>query len=717
MKKIRSRSERRVSLKITRAGIGCAVLYWVIDSIIHMHFLDDRSLFSHMLTPAPSELWTRMLVCGVLIAFGAMAQFYFSRSERNLRDEQRRVRAQYKAIPIPAYTWQMRDGDLVLTDYNDAARSFTRGRIIEWVGSRVREMYSERPDIVEAMHRCINERSSDEREIDYRMLTTGEQKRLAAKYAFVPPDSVVVLTEDITEKVLAETEREQLQQRWQSLVENTPNIVLIVDRKGQILYLNRTTVRDSVDEIVGLSIYDFIYPEHHAEVRDVIARVFDTGESGEYEALIGPEDKSAWYLTQVGSIKQDGEVVAATLIATDITERKLAQEVLEETQQNLEKRIKERTLELATMLEISNSVATTLRMEPSLRKILDELSNIVDYDVASVQILEGDVLVAKSIRSSVAAPAENEPVPISGSRLALQVVDGKETLAIPDARAHEHGAWEFMSSIFPPEDVSRVRSLAIVPIVAGDQTVGLLSVGHHHIDFYDIKQLKLMAAFADLAALAFEHDKFHAQGRQLAVMSERERLARELHDSVTQTLFSANLVADSLPGLWERDHAEGRRRLEDLQQMTRVALAEMRTLLFELRPGSLDDADLGDLLRQLVASIGGRGGVPIKVNVEGVECVAPEAKVVFYRVAQEALNNIIKHARAENASVSLRFSHGFTEMYIEDDGIGFDLDNISQLRMGIAIMRERTDKIGAGLEIVSRVNEGTRIMVSYQGTG
>ena len=130
------------------------------------------------------------------------------------------------------------------------------------------------------------------------------------------------------------------------------------------------------------------------------------------------------------------------------------------------------------------------------------------------------------------------------------------------------------------------------------------------------------------------------RAREMAVLEERNRLARDLHDAVSQTLFSASLIAEVLPRLWERDQDEGRRRLEEVRQLSRSALAEMRTLLFELRPAALAEAELGDLLRQLADTITGRGRLPVTVEISSRTTLPSEVKVAFYRIAQEALNNV-----------------------------------------------------------------------------
>ncbi len=196
-------------------------------------------------------------------------------------------------------------------------------------------------------------------------------------------------------------------------------------------------------------------------------------------------------------------------------------------------------------------------------------------------------------------------------------------------------------------------------------------------------------------------------------MQERQRLARDLHDAVSQTLFSASLIAEVLPRLWERNPDEGRKRLEEIRQLTRGALAEMRTLLLELRPAALVDADLGDLLRQLAESITGRARIPVTVEVEGHCPPSAELKVALYRIAQEALNNVAKHSEATQATVSLHCQSDKIELIIRDNGKGFDVNTRSPSSLGLGIMQERAKGIDATVNITSQPGQGTTITVLW----
>ncbi len=259
----------------------------------------------------------------------------------------------------------------------------------------------------------------------------------------------------------------------------------------------------------------------------------------------------------------------------------------------------------------------------------------------------------------------------------------------------------------------RFGAVLSVPLMVKDQVYGAITLYYHKPRAFSDEEIELAVTFADQAALAIENARLRARAEQSAVVAERNRLARDLHDAVTQTLFSASLIAEVLPRLWERNPEEGRRRLKELRELTRGALAEMRTLLLELRPAAFVDADLGDLLRQLAESITGRARVPVAVEVEGERPFPPEVKVALYRIAQEALNNVARHAGASRARVSLRSRPEGVKLCIRDDGCGFDPEGISPDSLGLGIMKERAETIGATLRIESQVDQGTQVTVIW----
>ncbi len=204
--------------------------------------------------------------------------------------------------------------------------------------------------------------------------------------------------------------------------------------------------------------------------------------------------------------------------------------------------------------------------------------------------------------------------------------------------------------------------------------------------------------------------------KELAAAEERQRLARDLHDAVSQNLFSVSLLADVLPRIWERNPTEARQRTEELHRLADGALAEMRMLLLELRPAALTDTPLGDLLRHLAKSVGARARFSIQVITDGNHPVPPDVQMGLYRIAQEALNNMLKHARASQASIRLNNWPDRVELQVADNGHGFDSTNAAGEHMGLRIMRERAESIGAVLRVDSQVGYGTVVNVAWPNT-
>lgn len=201
--------------------------------------------------------------------------------------------------------------------------------------------------------------------------------------------------------------------------------------------------------------------------------------------------------------------------------------------------------------------------------------------------------------------------------------------------------------------------------------------------------------------------------RREAAAAERDRLARDLHDAVTQTLFSTNLTAEVLPNIWERDPEQGRLLLAQLRDLTRSALGEMRALLLELRPQTLLEQPPAVLLPRLAEVIIGRNATAVSVTVTGDHYLPPDVQVAFYRIAQEALNNIAKHAGARHVSLALIGEPQRARLAVIDDGRGFDPQQTPPHSLGLTIMRERAARIGAQLRVESVIGEGAAVTVVW----
>jgi signal transduction histidine kinase len=257
-----------------------------------------------------------------------------------------------------------------------------------------------------------------------------------------------------------------------------------------------------------------------------------------------------------------------------------------------------------------------------------------------------------------------------------------------------------------------LANLPVIVISALDDLDSVVRCIELGADDYLTKPFNPVLLRARVAA-ALEKNRLRQQAESAAALAERNRLARELHDAVSQTLFAASLIAEVLPNLWEIDPEEGKKRLAELRSLSKGALAEMRTLLLELRPKALAEADLPSLFQQLKTAVGGRARLPIELNIEGYRSLPVDVKITLYRIAQESLNNVVKHAEAEQVLLTLHCTEQWVRLTIQDDGRGFSQEQALQDRLGLGIMGERAEAIGATLKVESHPGQGTTVAVFW----
>jgi signal transduction histidine kinase len=252
-----------------------------------------------------------------------------------------------------------------------------------------------------------------------------------------------------------------------------------------------------------------------------------------------------------------------------------------------------------------------------------------------------------------------------------------------------------------------------VPLTVRDDVFGVIALYYSEPRPFSDDDLGLASSFGDQAALAIENARLREQMERSAVAAERSRLARELHDSVTQSLFAASLTAEALLRAPDPMSTQARQGLRDVQRLTRGALAEMRALLLEMRPGALAQSPLGDLLDHVVQATRARTRVAIELTVTAPRPLPPDVTIALYRIAQEAMNNMVRHSRARTAWATLTGSDEAVELVVGDDGRGFDPATVGPEQLGLGIMRERAEAVGASLVIASEIGHGTVVSVTW----
>lgn len=230
------------------------------------------------------------------------------------------------------------------------------------------------------------------------------------------------------------------------------------------------------------------------------------------------------------------------------------------------------------------------------------------------------------------------------------------------------------------------------------------------------EEVQLAVAFGDQAALAIENARLRSQASQVAVVAERERLARELHDSVTQSLYSLTLLAEASQRLVGAGDLEPVREYTvRLGEIAQQALREMRLLVYQLRPLVLKREGLVGALQQRLDAVEKRAGVDARLLVEGPVELRAEVEDGLYRIAQEALNNALKHAAPTSVIVRIEVKEEGVMLEVSDDGRGFDPERVSdEGGMGLANMRERAERLGGALTLLSAPGAGTTVRVSLE---
>ncbi len=497
------------------------------------------------------------------------------------------------------------------------------------------------------------------------------------------------------------------------MVHSAPIAIVVVDARGVILLSNSKATdmfHYSSDELTGQPV-EMLMPERyrvgHRQYRDAFSASPHVRAMGSGLDLAARRKDGSEFPIEVGLsyLTLNGNVLVMASIL-DITRRKQTEEVLE-------RRVQERTRELVRRRQVADSLRDILAILNSnrplraiLEHIVEQACQLLEADASAIyQIVDGSepiiVEAATGLTAAQVADAGNPQV----AQIVHSVVNGRgpSTLAGPTNETQPH--WQ------------EYTAQLAVPLRIKNDAYGGLMLYYVEPRRFSAEDIELAVAFGDQAVLAIENARLRAQAERSAIVAERNRIARDLHDSVTQTLFTATFVSDVIPKLVQRDPEEGARQLNELRQLTRGALAEMRTLLLELRPATLIEVGGEELLRQLTEAARGRARIPIDLAVQIASPLPPEVKVAFYYIAQEALNNVIKHARAHHVTVTCHVDDDGALLSVLDDGQGFDPYQVTAEHLGLAIMRERAESIAGALDIESAAGRGTTVRVRWPAGG
>lgn len=504
------------------------------------------------------------------------------------------------------------------------------------------------------------------------------------------------------------------------LFERMPMGIVVLDRKFHLVRYNATWV--SYFELYkpatlprarpGIGYFDLL-PETRPIFEPIYRRAISGETVREKEVPVQTAGYTSYWNMVAAPIVHEGAIEGLLVVGTDVSEQVISERTLQQTllelqhaYEEVEDRVEDRTRELRTLMTMQQALTSSLNINDVLHLIAREARRLTNTEIAGLFLPENDLLV-------LAALSSEHPIGIDpGYRMSLTNSITGTTFITGRIQRVDHVSAE--SGVDPNAiDKAKLRSLLAVPLLSGSRVIGVLSVGNKVSGALSEEDERLLTMMAPSAVIALENARMLMRASETAVAAERGRLARDLHDSVTQTLFSASLTAEVLPRIWARNADEGLLRLEKLRELTRSALAEMRTLLLELRPAALVEMPLSDLLRQLVEGIAGRTQIAIGLHLDAQTDPPAEVKIALYRIAQEALNNIAKHSKATSAEVALTQTGRRTVMTIADDGLGFDPAANRGNHLGLRIMRERADAVQARIAVQSTVRQGTTIRVEW----
>lgn len=377
----------------------------------------------------------------------------------------------------------------------------------------------------------------------------------------------------------------------------------------------------------------------------------------------------------------------------------------------------QRARELTALLGVAASLSSTIQLEPLLDVVLNQIKVVAEYDSALIvsQEAAGDRILRR--RAPTASGFDHDRSfrvgPATAARMA-EAFSRREAVIIDDCLGDDPLAREFRAATGVPSTTpafNHIRSWMTVPLALTDRVIGQIVLTDRRPGYYTAHHAELVTAIAAQAAVAIENARLYQQAAALAALEERQRLARELYDSVSQALFGIALGARTAQRRLERDPARVRESLDYVVALAGTAQAEMRALIFELRPESLEQEGLVACLTRQAAATRARHEIAVELKL----CEEPEAplavKEVLYRIAQEAMHNTVKHARASRIDLCLEEIPGHLMLEVADNGAGFDTAHDYAGHLGLTSMRERVAAIRATMLIDSAPGQGTRIRV------
>jgi signal transduction histidine kinase len=398
-----------------------------------------------------------------------------------------------------------------------------------------------------------------------------------------------------------------------------------------------------------------------------------------------------------------------TINQLDATLRNMTTRLASLFAEGIERRLQEQQDRTALLLDTSESLQRVTRALLKKLAAPDEVLELVCYEArqltgasgCAILLLEDEEWLQVMSNSGYPSPVLTRLA--IGDSLAGQVVVQAEPLILNDLDSQ-------VQAYYKNPDL---ESLLAIPLWADEIIIGALDIVNKPGGF-DEEDIRIMSLFGDQAAIAIKNAQLHEQAEKLAVIEERQRLARELHDSVSQALYSVNLYAEAAGMALSAGKSDvAADNLQALRTMAREAILDMRMLIFELHPPNLEEEGLASALQARLEAVEARSGLQTEFHMSGERRLPITIEEELYRIAQEALTNAVKHARAKKVNIRLTAEDSYFCLEVQDDGSGFDVGTADRRGgLGLRGIKERVQCINGELSIDSIPDHGTTLKVT-----
>ncbi len=606
-----------------------------------------------------------------------------------------RMALMLRSLPFIVYTFDLHTRTPIF--YQDSFLGYSRERLMSH-DSIIETIHPDDAEMVRAHWSALRDDVTALPVLEYRVRhKDGHWEWVREQKSVIQPGELLVVLSIISPRKMVESHLEQSEALFRALTRANPDYVTVVDGDGRVEYVNQVPDGVAESDFIGSMVLDVVVEAYQAEARAALARALTQGDTVSIETPgLRPDGTKGWLAHNIVPIERGGVITGAAIISTDISIHKQA-----ERQEHAQRVLSDALLDMAT------TINSTLEFDKVLDRIMVNIELLVLHEDANIMLLENGSTRVVAFRGRKGVATRMQSLVLSNSPYMTRMYREHQPVIVDDM--DKDPDWTRIAGL------NVVRSYLGVPIMMGGSTIGFLNVTSRTPGLFTREHANNLLAFADHAGIAIHNTRTHIQALKLAMLDERERLARDLHDSVNQTLFSANVIAEMLLRMWGRNPEQILEGLSQLHQLTRSAQFEMRTLLMELHPAALGGADLNDLLQQLATIFTNRTGTPVMQAMDSGIRLDAETQIAIYRIVQEALNNIAKHARATEVEIDLSGGPPLT-LSISDDGKGFDPESRLAETMGLNIMQERASAVGGSLHIDSKPGEGTVVTFRWSET-